>query len=167
MKVSLRLTYICTFLIIVTVVAYSALAREFRTFKSIRTPKALPEGAKVGKEVQPVDRKIMEGAVKKLIRSWNTAGMENMLAEDFFDKSRLFDSIDDKVPRDAKLSILSIQGIQTLSQQIQTDTAGAEIVVSTVSVTVKSQLEFNDETDGFQRREGTNEYIFRVKQMKR
>jgi hypothetical protein len=143
------------------------LAREFRTFKSIRTPKALPEGAKVGKEIQPVDRKIMEGAVKKLMRSWNTAGMENMLAEDFFDKSRLFDSIDDKVPRDAKLSILSIQGIQTLSQQIQTDTAGAEIVVSTVSATVKTQLEFNDETDGFQRREGTNEYIFRVKQRKR
>ncbi|ODS30242.1 MAG: hypothetical protein SCARUB_04653 [Candidatus Scalindua rubra] len=167
MKVSFRLTCICVLLVVAVGVDCSVSAREFRSIKSIPTPKALPEKAEAVAEMQPVDRKIVEKAVNKLMGAWNKASLEDFLGEGFFDKSRLVDAIDDKVPRDASLRILSIQGIQTLTQNVQPDASGREWVVSTVSATVKTQLEFNDATRGFQRREGVNEYIFRVRQKKK
>ncbi len=167
MKVHLSITcIICTLLIIVTVVACSVLAREFRTFKTIPTPKVMPKGAEVVEQMKPVDRRIMEKVINKLMASWNTPGMEKFLGEDFFDKSRLVDAMDDKVPRDARLRILSIQGIQTQGQYIQKDASGREWVESIVTAIVTTQLEFNDPISGFQRREGVNEYTFRIRKKK-
>ncbi len=143
--------------------------REFRSLNLIPTPgKLLPEGATAVAKIQPVDRNIVEKAVNNIVGAWNTPRMEDTLAEDFFDKSRLVDAIEDieKVPRDTRLRILSIQGIQTLSQQIQTDASDVEWVESIVSATVKTQTEFNDAAEGFQRLEGDNELIIRIKQRK-
>ncbi len=149
------------------VCAHVVHAREFRTLNRIPTPKqVLPDGAKAVAKIRPVGRNIVKEAVNNIVGAWNTPKMEDTLAEDFFDKSRLVDAIEDieKVPRDTRLRILSIQGIQTLSQQIQTDASGVEWVESIVSATVTTQTEFNDADAGFQRREGNNELIIRIKQ---
>jgi len=142
-----------------------AIASEFRAYTPILTPMALPEGAvlQAAKEIAPVSSKTMLKVVRGLIDVWNHNDLDKVLSQDFFDRSRLDDAMDIKVPRDAKLTVLSIQGIQTLSQHIETDAKG-RLMVSLVSVRIKTQLEFNDPANGFQRREGTNEYIFRVKQ---
>ena len=88
--------------------------------------------------------------------------MESILADSFYDKSRLLDVMDTQVPRDARLSIQSIQGIQTLQQYRVPDAGGRDSLVSIVSATVRTQLEFNS-TNGFVRLPGTNEFLLKVK----
>lgn len=167
MKIPFRFLSICALLVISVCVDYSVSAREFRGIRAIPTPEAVPENAKVVEEMQPVDRKIMEGAANNLMNAWNNKSLDSFLGDKFFDRSRLVDAIDVKVPRNASLRILAIQGVQTLTQNIQADESGKEWLVSNVSVTAKTQLEFNDAEGVYQRREGVNEYIFRVKQRKK
>ena len=40
----------------------------------------------------------------------------------------------------------------------------AEVLVSTVSALVRAQLEFDDPLRGFQRREGSNELLLRIRE---
>jgi len=61
------------------------------------------------------------------------------------------------------LSVLSIQDVQTLGQKT-VDSPMGRLLVSTVTITLKTQLTFNDPVNGFQRREGVNEYTMRIKQ---
>jgi len=89
--------------------------------------------------------------------------VNSVLGDEFFDKSRLSDAMNAKVPRDARLSVLAIQDVQTLGQKTA-DSPSGRLLVSTVSVTAKTQLTFNDPANGYQRREGVNEYIIRIKQ---
>lgn len=142
-------------------------AEEFRRITPIATPKksvSFPKGARPVAVPVPVDSGIIESAIKDIMASWNTAALAGKLSENFYDKDRLLDAINTKVPRDAKLQILSIQGIQTLNQYTLADASGKESLFSTVSVIVRTQVEFNDPSKGFQRLEGTNEYILTVRQ---
>jgi len=145
-----------------------AIASEFRAYTPILIPRALPGGAapQAAKVIRPVSNKVMAKVVVRLIRAWNRNGLDKVLSNEFFDRTRLNDAMSNKVPRDAALTVLSIQSIQTLNQHIESDERG-RLMVSLVSVRIRTQLEFNDPANGFQRREGTNEYIFRVKQRMR
>lgn len=143
------------------------IASEFRSRIPIRTPARPPEGAVRVSTVQPVDPRLVEDAVRKLYAAYgySTGAIAGMLAPSFPDRSRLLNTINQRVPRDARLRVLGIQSIRTLDQFLRTDAAsGAEERVSTVTATVRSQLEYNDRDVGFQRLEGTIEYLFRVKQ---
>ena len=86
-----------------------------------------------------------------------------LLGNEFYDRSQLNDAMNTKVPRDAQLSLLGIQGVRTLDQQFK-DSPSGKLLVSTVSVTASTQMTYNDPTNGYQRREGVNEYILRIKQ---
>jgi hypothetical protein len=161
----------------VTLVAEGASAQEFRKMRRIaRPPVAKPvvtdakasavlETRKAAPEqnLTPISRDVAEKAIGMLVNAWNSNTLESVLADNFFDKSRLTDAMDTKVPRDAELSILAIQDVQTLKQKID-DTPDGKVLVSTVSITVRSQLTFNDPNKGYQRREGINEYIMRIRQ---
>ncbi|MBN8531274.1 MAG: hypothetical protein J0L97_05375 [Alphaproteobacteria bacterium] len=137
--------------------ASSAYAQEFRAMNRIASPGKAPEGAVALDEVQAVPRAVVEKGVQELMASWNTGQLEKHLAENFYDKSRLDDAISTNMPRDAKLTVLGIQGQQTL-QQFKKDNA----TISRVSVTVRTRLEYNDPARGRRSFEGTNEYILRV-----
>lgn len=141
-------------------------AQEFRGINPIATPKAagkLPADAKQVKERKPVDLQKLADAIKDIMASWNTPKLASRLSDNFYDKDRLLDALNTKVPRDARLSILSIQGIQILDQYVIPGQSGApDTYVSTVSATVRTQVEFNDPVNGFQRLDGTNEYILKV-----
>ena len=134
-------------------------AREFRVINAIPAPARLPDGAQAVEKVTPIDRKLIEGTVRKLAAAWNTQDLEKLLGEDFYDKNRLSDNINTFIQRDGKLSILGIQGQQTL-QQFEQDGK----LVSRVSVIVNTQIEFNHPTAGFQRFSGRTELVFKVKQ---
>ncbi len=142
-------------------------ARQFRLLTPIASPTEpsanAPEGSIPVEDVQPLERGEVESMVRDVIEQWNTPGMADTLSEKFYDKSRLMDVVNDKVPRDAKLRIQSIQGIQTLQQYI-TPGAGNERgdLISIVSATVRTQLEYNSPTDGFISRTGTNEFLLEV-----
>ena len=67
------------------------------------------------------------------------------------------------VPRDAGLRIVSIQGSQILTQYTMAGPDGQQALYSRVSVTVRTQVEYNDAQKGFQRLEGTNDLVLLFK----
>ncbi len=77
------------------------------------------------------------------------------------DKSRLLDVIAEEVPRDAKLRIVSVQGINTLDQY-QRKVTDRLVQVSMVSAIVRTQIEFTLPKFGFQRLDGTAEFTLEV-----
>jgi hypothetical protein len=160
----------CIVLFSSTILLQSATAQEFRSLRPIVTPGVqapLPPGAQpVLGALIPINRRELEEAVRALLAKWNTPEFESTLAETFYDRTRLSDALNTIAPRDARLRVLSVQGIQTLDQHVLPDNSGLPIdtVVSRVSATVRTQIEFNDPTLGFQRREGVNEFLLRVTQ---
>lgn len=163
-------------------IALPAQASEFRQFRPITVPQARPAppsaagiAAGVARSsinvaghaaVQPVPKKLARLAVGKLLAAWNSNRIDSVLGKEFFDKSRLSDAMNTKVPRDARLSLLAIQGVRTLDQKTA-DSPSGKLLVSTVSITANTQLTYNDPLNGYQRREGVNEYILRIKQLAR
>lgn len=145
-----------------------AVAQEFRTISPIRAPRTpLPQGAQRVVPQKSVDRAKVEEAVAKIAAAWNTPDLERHLAPGFHDRARLTDNLASRAPRDARLRVLGIQGMQVLDQYLQPGSAGRPpTIVSQVSVTVRTQIEFNDAA-GFQRLDGTNELVIEIPEIAR
>ncbi|MEQ8288889.1 MAG: hypothetical protein RIB78_04100 [Gammaproteobacteria bacterium] len=164
------LAYAMTSLVLVVMLFMIALqplqARQFRMINSIATPTSsepLPEGAVAIKQFKQLPRDMVEPLVLEVMEKWNSPGMSETLSDQFYDKSRLLDVMDTGVPRDAKLRVQSIQGIQTLNQYITTnESSGRQEMISIVSATVRTQLEYNNASGGFEAETGTNELILKV-----
>lgn len=139
-------------------------AREFRPFRPIRAKITGPPGAEEVKEIQPIAAPTVKQAVSEVMSSWNTNEFSQKLGDELYDKTRLLENIEEKVPRDAKINVLGVQNVQTIGQFIQPDPAGREIdvVTSTVSAVVRSQIEFNDSNQGFRRIDGLNEFVLKI-----
>lgn len=146
-------------------VCATAGAREFRGFKAVPSPKRLmKKGAKPVKQVQPLDSKKLQEAVRDAVTSWNNGDLSDKLDETFYDKDRLLDSISEKVPRDAKVRVLAVRNVEILQQYrgAQAPTTTREGLTSLVTATVRTQIEYTDPKKGFQRIEGVNELILRI-----
>lgn len=142
----------------------AAESAEFRAYNLIPTPKAVSGETRPMAQFQAVDRAVIEGAIQRFINTWNTTAMNEMLDETFYDKNRLQDNMISMVPRDAKLRLLSISMIQILDQFVRPDPSGGSVMHSTISATLRTQIEFNDPALGFQRIEGINDLIFEIAQ---
>ena len=134
-----------------------ASATEFRVLQPIATPGGGLAAA--GPVLRPVGRETVEAAAREIFARYNTPDLAAALAGEFFDAERLADAVTRAVPRDARMRVLSVQGAQTLGQAVR-----GSALVSTVSAVVRAQLEFNDPVRGFQRREGTNELLLRIRE---
>ncbi|RLA43705.1 MAG: hypothetical protein DRR04_08740 [Gammaproteobacteria bacterium] len=142
-----------------------ASAREFRTLKQIRSSSLVPEGASTVQQFISVDKRLINQAVDQIMEQWSTPQMQAYLSKDFYDASRLEDVIDTLVPRDAIVRILAVSGVQTLQQYHEQEPAtGMDVRVSRVSVTVRTQLEYNDPNTGLVRLPGTTEYILKFRE---
>ncbi|MBT7950798.1 MAG: hypothetical protein HN764_04180 [Gammaproteobacteria bacterium] len=157
-------------LLVCSVAAYvsgSVQARQFRQVVPIATAKkiksALPDGAVAIKQAKELEKGQITEAVNQVLSKWNSGDLEQVLSDDFFDKSRLTDAVDSIVPRDAALRVQSVQGVQTLQQYIMPTDEG-DTMVSIVSATVNTQLEFNDPASGLVRLPGVNEFVLKVTQ---
>jgi hypothetical protein len=104
-----------------------------------------------------VSRERVEAAVREIVAAWGDRRLDEVLAAGFYDRDRLRDVIEARVPRDARLRIVAIQGFQVVDQWLLGRT-----LVSRVSVTVRTQLEYNDPAAGLQRRDGVNDFLFPV-----
>ena len=143
--------------------ASTSSAREFRTLNEIRAASLPPDGATTVEQFVPVDQRLVNEAVEQIMRQWSTP--QAYLNKDFYDASRLEDVLDTLVPRDALVRILSVQGVQTLQQfQEREETTGELVRVSRVSVTVRTQLEYNDPASGLVTLPGTTEYILKFRE---
>ena len=139
-----------------------AAAQEFRTINAIPTPGIIPPGAAPVEEFRPIAKSAAADSVKKLMAAWNGGGIQQYLGDDFYDKSGLADAISTKVPKDAAIRIMSVQGVQTLQQFQRNKDGGGHEMISEVSVTADTQIEYNDPTKGFVKFGGVNEYILRI-----
>ncbi len=136
--------------------ALPASSQEGRTFNPIArraAPPALPDGAVRVSPPQPIARERIEQAVGQIASAWNERRVEKVLAPTFQRKEELADALQTKVPRDAALRVMAIQGWQVHDQYVQDGQR-----ITKVSVTLRTQVEFNDPSAGHQVRDGTNEY---------
>lgn len=145
-------------------------ARQFRSLIPIATPSQvstrMPEGGIPVQQVRQMDRGMVESAVRQVVEKWNTPDMSRVLADEFYDSSRLLDNMDTLVPRNATVRLQSLQGIQTLQQYVVPgEGGGGDKVVSIVSATALTQVEFEQPGGGFVRLPGTNEYILKITTM--
>lgn len=151
-------------------------AREFRSASRILTPELLAVGGGVAKlsalegrsfegEI-PIPRQHVEDALEQVLDAWGGAGFHRQLADDFVDGQRLAESAQLLSPRDAEVRVLGISGIQVLGQTLQEGQApsNADLLLSRVSVTAQTQLEFLDQRNGtFRILRGTNDYVLLLK----
>lgn len=151
-----------------------AQARQFRSVQPIATPAATAMTAAPAAvaapqsepQTEPQSREQLEPLVRKALESWNTPEFARQLSPTFYDRERLADSMGTVVPRDAVLRVQSIQGVQTLQQSTEPDPdfPGRTRLVTLVSVTARTQIEYHDPAAGFVKLPGVNEYILRVTQ---
>jgi hypothetical protein len=144
-------------------------SRSFRNMTPIATPGSDAVGASEGAGsagiTRPVTREVGEQALTRVVEAWNTGQLAQTVSEQFFDKSRLLDAIDADVPRDASLRLVTVQAVQTLSQRVESDPRFGPVLVSRISATARTQVEFNDPNTGvLVNRPGVNEFIMVVKQ---
>lgn len=141
-------------------------ARQFRQIVAIPTPTpsaALPLGAKPVATVTAVPRDEVERALGTVVAAWNSQALDDRLAAGFYDRTRLLDTLDGVAPRDATLRLQSIQGVQTLAQfAIPAPDGRGSRIVSRVSVTARTQLEFRGADGSFVRRDGVNEFLLKL-----
>lgn len=153
----------------------SAQAQGFRFIQPIMVPDAqLREAMRQGQQLRgtaipglrQVPRAVVEEAVRKIYAAYNTPDFQQYLSERFYDSERLLDAINEKVPREAKLRLITVNSAQTVSQQPAKDEQGKDVIESLVMVVVRAQMEFTTAA-GFQRREGESEIVLRFREAPR
>ena len=151
-------------LLAIIVICLPAGAQEFRSFKRIATPAARPGKAVPVDVFQPVETTQAKSDLESIFQDWNQGGkLEQHIGEEFYNRSNFHDAMAVKVPRNADLRVLSVQGVQTLEQFRQPSPDGRTTeLVSVVSVNATTEIEFEDPTRGYRRLPGTNEYILRI-----
>jgi hypothetical protein len=144
-------------LLLAVLAAIPAPAQEGRQFNPIARPAAappLPAGATRVSPPRPIAKERIEEAVAQVASAWNERRVDRVLAPGFQRAQELSDAMQTKVPRDAVLRVMAIQGWQVLEQYRR-----SAQLVSKVSVTVRTQVEFGDAAAGYQVRDGINEYV--------
>lgn len=153
-------------ILLLALVAVEAQGRQFRSIQTIPTPQVLvrdlPPGAVVSKAIDPIPHQTVERRVAQMIAKWNTPEMGETLAEEFYDRTRLLDTVETAVPKDAALRLLGVQSAQTLQQYSLPGPDGRPAEqVSIVAVVAQTQIEYSG-PDGLVRLPGTNEYLIKV-----
>ncbi len=152
--------------------ATPAQAQTFRSIQPIPVPdaqmrEAIRQGAQLRGAAIPgmrqIPRERVEEAVRRIYAAYNTPDFRQFLSERFYDPDRLLSAIDEKVPREATLRLLSVNSAQTVSTQRAKDEQGRDVSESLVLVVVRAQMEFNN-AQGFQRREGEQEIVLRFRE---
>lgn len=140
-------------------------ATEFRSFRSIPARGSTPEGTVAVKRFVPVDKEVVAAAVTQVLEAWNTPAFTAYVGEDFYDRTRFVDATA-TIPKDARLEVLSVSNIHLVNQYVRpaAEEGMPDIRITQVSVTARTQEVFNDPEAGYQRIEGTNEYIITVEE---
>ena len=167
-----------TVVFIILLSAHSVFSAGFRSIDRIATPakssysttteqKSVVTNLAIAKNIARSRlNEVTRNAVNKIAEAWNTPDLEQMVSNDFYDRTRLFDAFAKDVPRDAKLRILAIEGVNVFENNVFVLTDTSELVFhNKVSVNVRTQVEYNDPANGFQRQEGVNDMILNIRQV--
>ena len=135
------------------------MAGQFRNYSAISTPEAAPPGFVEVSDQVPLNPGLVAQALQRLFDSWNSNELGEHVSEKFYNKSRLVDVIAQDIPRDARLRLLAVQGIQPLVQFATPANQTQQLIQTQVSAIARVQLEWNDLSLGYQRIEGAVEYV--------
>lgn len=150
--------------LLLTLAAELVSARSFRDFNAIPAPSLLPENAVSITPLKPLDQQLIRQGIDEILTAWNRGEIQDVLAEDFVNVQRLADTIITVVPRDARLSLLSLRSHHLLRQYHLKEPGQGSWRVSRVAVTVRLQLTFNDPRTGYQRLPSTSEFILEIRE---
>ncbi|HUP28694.1 MAG TPA: hypothetical protein VM122_00875 [Usitatibacter sp.] len=100
-----------------------------------------------------IEQRRIEYAMRQVVRTWNREYGGAELAFGFPQRDRLIDVLQSRVPRDATLRLVAIEGWRV----IQPD-AFASGATRAVSITARTRIDFTDASGRRQFREGVNEY---------
>lgn len=100
-----------------------------------------------------VSRLRVEHAMRQVVRTWNREFGGAELAEEFRDRDRLLDTLQSRMPREARLTLVAIDSSRVLAQAV---TGGA--LRTTVAIVARTRIDFVDAGGRRQSREGVNEY---------
>jgi hypothetical protein len=137
-------------------------AQELRSINVIPTPARLKIDGKTVQEPIAPKTGVIRGKVDEALKTWNNGDIAASLSDNFYDKSRFGDAMQTSIPKDARLRVMDMGSMQILEQKIVTDPDGSQRRVTLGSVEVNSQVEFNDNKNGFVRVPGRNEIIYEM-----
>lgn len=159
-RLKISIVFSLAAMILIMAIATELMAAEFRAIRPISAPAALPPGAVAvaPNQVEPVSRSDVRRAIELFTASFTDTQFADFLSDSFFDKQGLLDNIAAFVPRDTKVRVLSVQGIQTVGQRIFPERG---IRQSDVTASVRLQIEFDDPNAGVQRIEDVGDIFFR------
>ena len=150
------------FVAVVLIVPPDLAAQELRPINLIPAPTRLKsDGKTIEKPIAPRTGLIRDN-VQEALKTWNNGDISSSLTDNFYDKSRFGDAMQTSIPRDARLRVMDMGSMQILEQKIVKDPDGSQRRVTLGSVEVNSQIEFNDNKNGFVRVPGKNEIIYEI-----
>jgi len=147
---------------------FSSQLVQARDFRSIIKIPAAPQNISLSsttkqKPFRPVDTTVIEKSVRKIVSSWNHYDFSKYLADAFQAKTLLINTIRRSVPRDARLRLLSVQGISTIKQEWTNNSINHRKKLNSVVITtVELQLEFNDPFQGQIKLPHTSQFYLQV-----
>lgn len=112
----------------------------------------------------------------QMFEAWKDGQIERFLSPRFYDRQRFLDAMLRDVPRDARIRLLAIESVQPFEQANELLDAATQAaptalpkklllrVRTKLSAIVRTQVEYNDARNGFQRREGRNEFFVELAQ---
>jgi hypothetical protein len=148
---------------VLLLLAVPAGAEEFRRFDAIPSARqALGAEGAAGESlspgtVPPVPPEVVRTAAAEIVSAWNTPALRPLLAPEFQDSDLLLARIGALAGRDARLSLLSVQSMAPMEDRLLEDGR----LLSTVAVRLRYQVEFQTPGEGFQRTEGSAEFLLR------
>jgi len=177
---SFNLTLLIVTMIISTLAFQSVHARQFRRMApipvqpshevfdpsggmSVLSPSGSKATLQTAEELVPLDDQLIASEIQKIVQSWNKAGLDSYLDENFPQRFQLLSMLQRDTPRDASLQLLSIQNISTLNQAWSLTTGYSKRSrTSTVVATVNLQLRFIDPFKGVVTLPHTSQFYLRV-----
>jgi len=109
--------------------------------------------------LSPVPLTLVERFVHEVADAWSGRDLDAVLADEFPDRARLLDELQQSLPLDARLRILSVGTVQTLSQQPLPDGRLSEVLVR-----VRGQIEFTGADGQLQLLPTHQEWVVRIAQ---
>lgn len=102
------------------------------------------------------DREQLEDWLRELAASWNSARLSDYLDPDLPDRQRLLGAIEDQVPPDAELRILSVGPVRVLDEE-----RAPGMITRVVRASVRLQVQGTADDSGLERRESRQDLVIR------
>ena len=125
----------------------TSLVAEQRSFDPI-------DGDAEPRSLRPAERQQVEDWLQELAAAWNTPMLGDFLHPDFPQRQRLLAALEDDVPPDARLRILSVGPVQVLDQRREPGRLNR-----TLRVGLRLQVEGPADDGGLERRESRQNLV--------